>query len=154
VQLARLLGPAVAQDAAERIDAVAEAVEVEGLATARFRQWAQREGHLGDHAQRPLAAEKQWKNIFEQAQGTVDTLVKGSTGDLEAITLGISFEEKGIAYYKKLSDESQNPLEKKFYQILSQEENRHFLILKDSQELLTDPSSWYEKNERIGLDGA
>ena len=36
----------------------------------------------------PLAAEKQWKNIFEQAQGTVDTMVKGSTGDLDAIALG------------------------------------------------------------------
>ena len=102
----------------------------------------------------PLAAEKQWKNIFEQAQGTVDTMVKGSTGDLDAITLAINFEEKGMTYYKKLSEESQNPLEKKFYQILSQEENRHFLILKDSQELLTDPATWYEKNERIGLDGA
>jgi len=102
----------------------------------------------------PLAAEKQWKNIFEEAQGKVDTMVKGSTGDIEALTLAINFEEKGMAYYKKLSEESQNPLEKKFYQILSQEENRHFLILKDSHELLTDPSSWHEKNERIGLDGA
>lgn len=102
----------------------------------------------------PLAAEKQWKNIFEQAQGSVDTLVKGSTGDIEAISLAISFEEKGMAYYKKLSEESQNPLEKKFYRILSQEENRHYLILKDSHELLTDPASWHEKSERIGLDGA
>lgn len=102
----------------------------------------------------PLAAERQWKNIFEQAQGTVDTMVKGSTGDLDALTLAINFEERGMAYYKRLSEESNNPLEKKFYQILSQEENRHFLILKDSQELLTDPSSWHEKHEKIGLDGA
>ena len=102
----------------------------------------------------PLAAEKQWKNIFEDAQGKVDTMVKGSTGDIEALTLAINFEEKGMAYYKKLSEESPNPLEKKFYQILSEEENRHFLILKNSQELLTDPATWYEKNERIGLDGA
>ena len=42
----------------------------------------------------PLAAEKQWKNIFEDAQGKVDTMVKGSTGDIEALTLAINFEEK------------------------------------------------------------
>ena len=102
----------------------------------------------------PLAAEKQWKNIFEQAKGTADTTVKASTGDIEALTLAINFEEKGIAYYKKLSEASHNLLEKKFYQILSQEENKHFLILKDSHELLTDPASWYEKNEKIDLDGA
>ena len=101
----------------------------------------------------PLAAEKQWKNIFEKAKAKIDTVVKASTGDIDALNLGIDFEEKGMHYYHKLSEETKNPLEKKFYQILSQEENRHFLILKDSHELLTDPASWLEKTEKIGLDG-
>lgn len=101
----------------------------------------------------PLAAEKRWKNIYEKAKGKIDTVVKASTSDIEALKLGIDFEEKGMKYYKKLSEESKNPLEKKFYQILAQEENKHFLILKDSHELLTNPSSWFEKTERIGLDG-
>jgi len=100
-----------------------------------------------------LVAEKQWKNIFEKAKGKIDAVVKATTNDCEALKLGIDFEEKGMKYYKKLSEESKNPLEKKFYQILAQEENRHFLILKDSQELLTDPSSWFEKTEKSGLDG-
>jgi len=101
----------------------------------------------------PLAAEKQWKNIFEKAKSTIDTMVKASTSDIDAIKLGIDFEEKSMKYYKRLSEESNNHLEKKFYQILAQEENNHFLILKDSHELLTDPSSWFEKTEKIGLDG-
>ena len=101
----------------------------------------------------PLAAEKQWKNIFEKAQDTIDTVVKASTSDIDALQLGIDFEERGIKYYSTLSEESNNPLEKKFYRVLAQEENRHFLILKDSHELLTDPASWYEKTEKIGLDG-
>ena len=102
----------------------------------------------------PLVAEKQWKNIFEKAKGKIGKVVKGSTSDIDALQLGISFEEKGMNYYQKLSEESKSPLEKKFYQILAQEEHRHFLILKDSQELLTDPSSWFEKSEKSGLDGA
>jgi rubrerythrin len=101
----------------------------------------------------PLAAEKQWKNIFEKAKGTIDTVVKASSSDIDALQLGIDFEEKGMKYYSTLSEESKNPLEKKFYRILAQEENRHFLILKDSHEMLTDPASWYEKTEKIGLDG-
>ncbi|MCK5256118.1 MAG: ferritin family protein [Deltaproteobacteria bacterium] len=101
----------------------------------------------------PLAAQKQWKNIFEKAKGKIDTAVKASTADIEALNLGIDFEEKGMKYYQRLSEESRNPLEKRFYQILAQEENRHFLILKDSHELLTDPASWFEKTEKIGLDG-
>jgi len=102
----------------------------------------------------PLAAEKQWKNIFEKAKGKIDAVVKATTTDIEALELGIDFEKKGMKYYRKLSEESNNPLEKRFYQILAQEENRHFLILKDSQELLTDPASWFEKTEKSGLDGA
>jgi len=101
----------------------------------------------------PLAADKQWKNIFEKAKGTIDSVVKASTSDIDALQLGIDFEERGMKYYSKLSEESKNPLEKKFYRILAQEENRHFLILKDSHEMLTDPASWFEKTEKIGLDG-
>ena len=102
----------------------------------------------------PLAAEKQWKNIFEKAKNKIDTVVKASTSDIDALKLGIDFEERGLKYYKKLSEESKNPLEKKFYQILAQEENSHLLIFKDSYELLTDPASWFERTEKIGLDGA
>jgi rubrerythrin len=101
----------------------------------------------------PLAAEKQWKNIFEKAKSKIDKVVKASTTDIEALKMGMDFEERGIKYYQKLSEESKNQLEKKFYQILAQEEKSHFLILKDSHELLTDPSSWFEKTEKIGLDG-
>ena len=101
----------------------------------------------------PLAAEKQWKNIFEKAKSKINAVVKASTTDIDVLKLGMDFEERGMRYYNRLSEESRNPLEKKFYQILAQEENRHFLILKDSHELLTDPSSWLEKTEKISLDG-
>ena len=101
----------------------------------------------------PLAAERQWKNIFEKAKSKIDTVVKASSNDIDALKLGIDFEERGMKYYKKLSEESNNPLERKFYQILAQEENRHFLILKNSYELLTDPESWFERSEKISLDG-
>ena len=102
----------------------------------------------------PLAAEKKWKNIFEKATSKITRVVTASRSDRDALTLGIEFEEKGMKYYRKLAEESRHPLEKKFYQILAQEERSHFLILKDSYELLTDPSTWFEKAERIGLDGA
>lgn len=102
----------------------------------------------------PLAAEKQWKSIFKKAKSKINTIVRASTGDIDALKLGINFEERGMKYYNKLSEGSSNPLEKKFYQILAHEENRHFLILKDSHELLTDPSSWFERTEKISLDGA
>ena len=79
----------------------------------------------------PMASEKQWKNIFEKAKSKIDTVVKASSNDIDALKLAIDFEERGMKYYKKLSEESNKPLEKKFYQILAQKENRHMLILKN-----------------------
>ncbi len=36
------------------------------------------------------------KNIFEEAMGEIDRNVKPTTGEMEAVKLGIQYEEKGI----------------------------------------------------------
>jgi len=38
--------------------------------------------------------------------------------------------------------------------VLSNNEHEHYLSLKDTEEYLTDPASWYVKAEHHGLDGA
>ena len=42
---------------------------------------------------------------------------------------------------------------KEFFNLLSTIEHEHYLSLKDTEEYLTDPSSWFVKTERHGLDG-
>src|SRR4030042_5267825 len=68
------------------------------------------------------------KNIFEEALEKIDRNVKPTTGELEAVTLGIQYEEKGMKLYADLAEEASHPLEKKFYDNIGLEEQRHMTL--------------------------
>jgi len=73
--------------------------------------------------------------------------------DLKAVRTAIDFEEKGALHYAKLRDEVSDPKEKEFFDLMAKIEHEHFLSLKDTEEYLTNPASWYTKQEHHILDG-
>jgi rubrerythrin len=79
---------------------------------------------------------------------------KGDADDLKAIETAIEFEANGAVFYAKLRDDCSDPKEKAFFNLLADIEHEHYVSLKDAEELLTDPVSWYRKRDRSGLDGA
>jgi rubrerythrin len=86
------------------------------------------------------------KKVDETAEG-------GDTDDLSAVRMAIDFEAKGAKFYADLRDSLSNPKEKEFFGLLSKIENEHYLSLKDTEEYLTDPASWYRKMEHHSFDG-
>ncbi len=94
------------------------------------------------------------KNIFEEALAEIDQNVKPTTGEMEAVKLGIAYEEKGIGLYSGLSEEASHPLEKKFYTQLGYEERGHMLLLKDIEAYYADPVHWFSEKEKPHWDGA
>ena len=80
-------------------------------------------------------------------------LERGDTDDLSAVRTAIDFEAKGAKFYADLRDSLSNPKEKEFFGLLSKIENEHYLSLKDTEEYLTDPASWYRKMEHHSFDG-
>jgi len=82
-----------------------------------------------------------------------DKLPEGDAGDLEAVRTALDFEAKGAKFYAELRDAVSDPKEKQFFDLLSKIENEHYLSLKDTEEYLTDPESWYRMVERHTLDG-
>jgi rubrerythrin len=86
------------------------------------------------------------KKVDETAEG-------GDTDDLSAVRTAIDFEAKGAKFYADLRDSLSNPKEKEFFGLLSIIENEHYLSLKDTEEYLTDPASWYRKMEHHSFDG-
>ena len=84
----------------------------------------------------------------------VDKTAKSDADDLQAVRTAIDFEAKGAKYYAQLRDDVSDPKEKQFFDLLSKIENEHYLSLKDTEEYLTDPTSWYRKMEHHTLDGA
>jgi len=93
------------------------------------------------------------KTAFAEAMEKIDTEIKASTSDLDALKKAMEMEERGENLYKDLADKAVDPLEKRFYLTLSVEERSHFLVILDSYDYLSDPSGWFAKKERSGLDG-
>jgi rubrerythrin len=93
------------------------------------------------------------KDILLDFLKKVDKTAKGDADDLEAVRTAIDFEAKGAKYYAKLRDDVSDPKEKQFFDLLSRIENEHYLSLKDTEEYLVDPTSWYRKKEHHTFDG-
>jgi rubrerythrin len=94
------------------------------------------------------------KDILYRIVKNVDEMPVENATDLKVVQKAIVFEAKGARYYAELSDGVSDPKEKAFFRLLSQIENEHYLTLKDTEEYLTDPASWYRKKEHHTLDGA
>jgi rubrerythrin len=91
--------------------------------------------------------------ILTDLLNKVDSSAKGSGDDLDAVRTAIDFEAKGSRFYAELRDSVTDPKEKQFFDLLSKIEHEHYLSLKDTEEYLTDPASWYRRMERHTLDG-
>ncbi len=78
----------------------------------------------------------------------------GDKDDLAALKTAIEFEAAGAKFYRQLRDAVVDRKEKAFFDLLARVEHDHFLSLKDTEEYLSDPSSWYRKVEGASLDGA
>jgi rubrerythrin len=93
------------------------------------------------------------KNILNGIIRKIDETREGDENDLKAVQTAINFEAKGSRYYAELSAMVSHPKEKQFFNLLSTIENEHYLSLKDTEEYLVDPASWYRKMEHHSLDG-
>lgn len=93
-------------------------------------------------------------DILKNTLKKVDDMPDADDDDIKAIETAIAFEEKGVDFYSRLSSESTDPKEKAFFMLLSGIEREHFVSLKDMEEYLKDPQSWFTKSEHHGMDGA
>jgi rubrerythrin len=93
------------------------------------------------------------KDILAEFVKKVDEKLPSDADDLEAVRTAIDFEAKGAKFYADLRDSVTHPREKEFFDLLATIENEHYLSLKDTEEYLTDPASWYRKMEHPTLDG-
>ncbi len=92
-------------------------------------------------------------NVLKSMSGKKAARITGNEDDLKAIRTAIDFEAKGAALYTKLAKSSADPKEKAFFNLLASIEREHFLSLRDTEEFLTDPASWFQNMEKTTLDG-
>lgn len=93
-------------------------------------------------------------SILKAMAGKKAARIAGNEDDLKAIRTAIDFEARGVALYTKLEKESTDPKEKAFFNLIASVERDHLLSLRDTEEFLTDPATWYQNAEKPALDGA
>ena len=93
------------------------------------------------------------KDVLKDFVKKAALMPAGDDDDLKAIRTAIDFEAKGAAFYARLSEDVIDPREKAFFNLLAGIEQEHFASLKDTEEYLTDPVSWFRKAEHHTLDG-
>jgi len=94
------------------------------------------------------------KTLMKEAAKKAPKTAKGDADDLKAVRVAIEFEAKGAEYYARLRDQVTDVKEKAFFNLLANIEHEHYVSLKDTEEYMTDPVSWFRKKENTGLDGA
>ncbi|MGB5218633.1 MAG: ferritin family protein [Smithella sp.] len=92
-------------------------------------------------------------NILKSMSEKKAARIKGNEDDLKAVRTAIDFEARGMALYTKLEEGSTDPKEKDFFKLLASIERQHFMSLRETEEFLTDPASWYQNMEKVTLDG-
>ncbi|HDQ03698.1 MAG TPA: hypothetical protein ENN23_03880 [Deltaproteobacteria bacterium] len=93
-------------------------------------------------------------NILISMAGKKSARIVGNDDDLKAIRTAIDFEARGVALYTKMEKESTDPKEKAFFNLLASIERSHLLSLRETEEFLTDPATWFQNMEKPMLDGA
>jgi len=91
--------------------------------------------------------------VLKSMSGKKSARISGTEEELKAIRTAIDFEARGVALYSKLEKQSIDPKEKAFFGMLAGVEREHLLSLRDTEEFLSDPATWYASHERAGLDG-
>jgi len=93
--------------------------------------------------------------LFHQANGTsaqsllqneldaASKLPRADRDDIDAVTMAIAFETKGIGIYERLRDSADDSLEKEFYNILISLEKEHLVSLRNLYEYFQNHSERY-----------
>lgn len=94
------------------------------------------------------------EGVFRELARSHGIEISADKGDLEALEMGIDFEQRAVAFYQNHMERTEGHQERQFIQRMISEERSHYAALVDIKYYLTDPEAWTLETERSGLDGA
>lgn len=100
------------------------------------------------------SAHEDLEKVFRDMASKHGKDIKADTSDLEAIDVGLDFEQASVNFYEKHLEDATDAGEKNFMERMIQEERTHHSTLTDMKLYFTDPSSYFIETEKHGLDGA
>lgn len=94
-----------------------------------------------------------FETIFTRVKGEIVKILKVDSGDVEALKIAKEMEVEGYKFYQERAEQTDNPLEKAFYKQLVKEESKHYEILENTYEYLSNPADWFSNKERPIYEG-
>ncbi|MBF0559125.1 MAG: ferritin family protein [Nitrospirae bacterium] len=91
------------------------------------------------------------KNIFEQMKEEKNDADVPKT-QIDLYKKASEIEKKSMDFYLKQADESSNPYHKDIFIRIADEEKRHFFIMEEIVNFVSQPSVWLENPEWYHLD--
>lgn len=79
--------------------------------------------------------------------------VDGLAGDLAALEFGMDMEKRFYNMYREAAEQTEEPLAHQAYEFLMKEENKHFKILQDAYDYLSDNKHWWDDWEKPFFEG-
>ncbi len=91
------------------------------------------------------------KNIFAEMKDAAEPLTDESS-QVELYQKAQELEKKSEAYYLEQAGQADNPAETEIYQVLAKEEGRHYVMLENIIQFLSQPETWLEDAEFTHLE--
>jgi rubrerythrin len=79
--------------------------------------------------------------------------VDGLAGDLAALEFGMDMEKNFYTMYREAAEQTEEAFARQAYEFLMQEENKHYKILQDARDYLSDNKHWWDDWEKPFFEG-
>jgi len=93
------------------------------------------------------------ETIFSDLKDQMMNHISASTDEKEALKIALQMEKEGYNYYKDASEKAEDPKEKKLFEVLTKEEERHYQILNNTYNYLEDTGNWFMWEELSIVEG-
>ncbi|MGQ9472702.1 MAG: ferritin family protein [Candidatus Caldatribacteriaceae bacterium] len=94
-----------------------------------------------------------FENVFTEARQQMDDLLTPQVGELETIKMAMDLESKSHRFYVEKIKEVVDKEVSRFLDFLASEEYRHYNLLFNTHEYLSNPSDWYYREEKPIFEG-
>jgi len=93
------------------------------------------------------------KKVFGHLLDELHQRVEPSDDDNKSRDVAMQFEKNGYEYYRKGADTTSNEKLKHFLLWLMEQEQSHYMLIRNAFDYINNPESWYAGEERWLLEG-
>lgn len=93
------------------------------------------------------------KTVFSELKDQMLKRINATTDEIAAVKIALDFENAGYKFYQQAAREATDEKEKKLFEALTVEEQRHFELLQNTSRFLEDTGDWFMWEEHGILEG-